>query len=305
MKNKFVHIVILTLLITVNTLSCGNDTKSPKEVLSYIITQISKNNLEEAFRHVTPDLYNLMQNLRTDIGVEVYSSKKNKKITETINGDLAYVSVFFKNENTPLIFYFKRIDGEWKIDVPFKKDDISIDISDIIPYIEDGDFILSSENHLSSYYIRSLCATDKRFSHSGIIYKKDGIISVIGSEGLEVKNKNIRFGVMKISLEEYLEDKNNIGIYRAKSKKRNAYSAKALEYLGIPFDYKYTLDNENELYCTQLIQVVLRETNSHICLIPTYVQKEKKEIILPDAISASENFMEIKYVEKKNFIKNE
>jgi hypothetical protein len=295
---------MLTLPIFANITSCRNEVKSPKEVLSYVITQICNNNLEGTFKHITPELYNLMQNLRTDIGVEVFNSKRSKKITETINGDLAYVSVFLKGENVPLIFYFKRMGGEWKIDVPFKKDDINIDISDIIPYIEDGDFILSSEDHLSSYYIRSLCETDKRFSHSGIICKKDGVISVIGSEGLEEKKRDICSGVMQISLEEYLENKNNIGIYRAKSKKRNAYSAKALEYLGTPFDYKYTLENENELYCTQLLQAVLRETNSHIRLKPAYVPKEKKEIILPEAISASGNFMEIKYMEKNNFIKN-
>jgi len=298
MKSK-----IITAVITIYFFACGagcrTEFTTPKMVLLHVITQVQKANFEEVYQYVTPDLYNLMQNLRSDIAVGVYASKQRRKVTETINGNEAYVSVYFKNEENPVTFYFKRNDGKWKIDAPFKKTEDGIALENIIPYIEDGDIILSSEDHLSSYYIRSISSIDKRFSHSGIIYKKNGALSVISAEGLEDKNRNKQPEVMERPIEEYLRGKDSIGIFRAKSNKRKMISNKALEYLGIPFDFTYRLDNEEKLYCTQFIQVVLRESNTSIKLRITYVEREKKGIIMPDSISSSDDFEEIRYIEKR------
>jgi len=286
------------LLVICNT-ECKTTVNSPRKVLIHVMKQAQKDNLKEAYQYVTPDLYNIMQNLRWEGVIGAYNSKQKKKITEAINGDQAYVSVFFENENNPVVFYFRIIDGKWKIAAQFEKNDNSIALTDIIPYIEDGDIILSGEDDISSYYIRSLSSVDKRFSHSGIIYKKNGIISVVGAEGMENKYNKERSGVMDKPIEEYLQNKSNIGIYRAKRNNRKAYSAKAMEYLGVPFDFKFTLDNEDELYCTQFIQVVLRETNTPVKLRLTYVKQESKDIILPDSISSSDDFEEIRYIEKR------
>jgi len=297
----FVPVAAAILLIICNT-ECKTTVNSPKEVLFHVMKQAHKNNLKEAYQYVTPDLFNIMQNLRWESAIGVYNSKQKKKITEAVNGDTAYVSVFFENENNPVVFNFKKIDGNWKIDAPLEINDNSIALTDIIPYIEDGDIILSCEDDISSYYIRSLSSLDKRFSHSGIIYKKNGIISVIGAEGMEDKYNKKRSGVTEKPIEEYLRNKSNIGIYRANRNNRKAYSAKAMEYLGVPFDFKFTLDNEDELYCTQFIQVVLRETNTPVKLRLTYIKQEGKDIILPDSISSSDDFEEIRYVEKRGKI---
>jgi len=289
--------VITAVFISLCVTGCRNEINSPKTVLLRVISQAQKGNWEEAYKYVTPDLYNLMQNLRSDIAVGVYASKKQRKVTETVNGDTAYVSVYFKNEENPVTFYFKKDNGKWKIDAPFAKTEEGIPLVEIIPYIEDGDIILCGEDHLSSYYIRSLSQTDKRFSHSGIIYKKKGTLSVISAEGLEDKYRNKKSEVMERPIEEYIKGKNIIGIYRAKSKNRKMFSGKAREYLGIPFDFKYTLDNEEKLYCTQFIQIVLRETNTPVKLRKTYLRREGKDIILPDSISSSDDFEEIRYIE--------
>jgi hypothetical protein len=297
MKNIRILAGVAALLSACN-LGCRAGSDSPQEILLYVVKKAQNGDLKEIYQYITPDLYNLMQNLQTDIALGVYAAKQKRKVIETINGDSAYVSIFFKNEDNPVTFYFKRINGDWKIDIPFKKSDGGILLEDLIPYVEDGDFILSGEDHLSSYYIRSLSVVDKRFSHSGIINKKNGVISVIGAEGLENKYMEKKSGVMEKALEEYLQDKSNIGIYRAKQNNRKSYSSKAVEYLGVPFDYKYTLDDEKELYCTQFMQVVLRETNTPITLKATYVKREGKDIILPDSISSSDAFEEIRYIEK-------
>jgi len=303
MRNmRFLTAIILIVLIACNT-GCGKNINSPKMTLLHVINHVKKDNWEEIYKHVTPELYNLMQNLRSDIAVGVYNSKKQEKAVETINGDLAYVSVFFRNEKTPVTFYFKRHEGKWKMDVPFKREEESIALEKIIPYIEDGDFILSSEDHLWSYYIRYLSPVDKRYSHSGIINKKNSVISVISSDGIQNINKEMISGVMEKPIEEYLRNKCNIGIYRAKRNNRRTYSKKAAEYIGVPFDFKFSLDNEKELYCTQLIQVVLRETNTPIKLRLTYVKNEDGEVILPDSISRSDDFKEIIYVENDKYFK--
>jgi len=297
MKYKIIAAVTTVFFFACGT-GCRTEFNSPKAVLLRVITQVQKGNWEEAYQYVTPDLYNLMQNLRSDIAIGVYASKQRRKVIETIDGNTAYVSVYFRNEENPVTFYFKRNNGKWKIGVPFNKTEEGIALENIIPYIEDGDIILSSEDHLSSYYIRSLSPADKRFSHSGIIYKKKGVLAVISAEGLEDKYENRRPQVMERPIEEYLKGKDSIGIYRAKSRNRKMFSDKALEYLGIPFDFNYTLANEEELYCTQLVKIVIRETHTPIQLKTTYVEREKKDIILPDSISGSDDFEEIKYVEK-------
>jgi len=290
----------VAVLLSMCGSGCRTGPDSPQEILLYVVKKMQNDGLKEVYQYVTPDLYNLMQNLQTDIAIGAYAAKQKRKAIETINGDSAYVSVFLENEDNPVTFYFKRTNGRWKMDIPFEKSDERIVMEDVIPYVEDGDFILSSEDHLSSYYIRNLSAADKRFSHSGIIYKKNGVLSVIGAEGLEDKNTENKSGVMEKALEEYLRDKSNIGIYRAKRNNRKLYSSKAIEYLGVPFDYKYTLDNEKELYCTQFVQVVLRETNTPVKLKLTYEKREGKNIILPDSISNSDDFEEIIYIERRN-----
>jgi hypothetical protein len=297
MKN-FLIMAGIDILLLVCNLGCREVPYSPQEILLYVVKKAQNGDWKEVYQYVTPDLYNLMQNLQTDIAIGTYATKQKRKVVETISGDSAYVSVFFRNEDNPVTFYFKRTDEKWRIDIPDKKPDEGFSLEDIIPYVEDGDFILSSEDHLSSYYIRSLSAADKRFSHSGIIRKRDGIITVIGAEGLENKYTEKKHGVTEKILEEYIQDKNNIGIYRAKRNNRKLYSGKAMEYIGVPFDYKYTLDNERELYCTQFVQVVLRETNTRIQLKKTYVKREGKDVILPDSISSSDDFEEIKYIER-------
>jgi len=278
---------------------CRTGIRSPENVLFHVMGQVQKGDWEKVYQYVTPDLYNLIQNLQTDIAIGVYNAKQRRKVIETINGDSAYVSVYFKNEENPVVFYFRKYDGKWKIDVPFNKTEEGIALEDIIPYIEDGDIILSGEDHLSSYYIRSLSSVDRRFSHSGIIYKRNSVLSVISADVLQEKNKITRSEVMERPIEEYLTGKDNIGIYRAKNNNRKMFSNKAKEYLGVPFDLKYTLDNEEELYCTQLVKVVIRETHTPIQLKATYVEREKKDIILPDSISGSDDFEEIRYVEKR------
>jgi len=296
MKNKLFTALTAAVLLACAA-GCRTEIHSPKNVLFNVINQVQKGNWEGVYQHVTPGLYNVMQNLQTDIALGVYYAKQRIKAIETINGEVAYVSVFFKNEEKPVVFYFRKQDGKWKIDMPFQKTEGSVSFEDIIPYIEDGDIILSGEDHLSSYYIRSLSLVDKRFSHSGIIYKKNGVLSVISADVLQEKNEIHCSEVMERPIEEYLKGKDNIGIYRAKNNNRKMFSNKAKEYLGVPFDLKYTLDNEEKLYCTQLVKVVIRETHTPIHLKTTYAEREKKDIILPDSISSSDDFEEIRYVE--------
>jgi hypothetical protein len=305
MKNMNMGIMAgVAVLLSVCNTGCREAPDSPREILLYVVKKARNGDWREVYQYVTPNLYNLMRNLQTDIAIGTYAAKQKRKVIETISGDSAYVSVFFINVTSPVTFYFKRTDGKWKIDIPDKKPDEGFSLEDIIPYVEDGDFILSSEDHLSSYYIRSLSAADKRFSHSGIIRKENGIITVIGAEGLENKYTEKKPGVTEKTLEDYIQDKNNIGIYRAKRNNRKLYSCKAMEYIGVPFDYKYTLDNERELYCTQFVQVVLRETNTGIQLRKTYVKREGKDIILPDSISSSDDFDEIRYIERQSAYAN-
>jgi hypothetical protein len=278
---------------------CRPAPDSPRGVLLKVINMVQSGDWREMRNCVTPDLYLLMQNLQSDLAVAEYTAHKQRKIVETINNDAAYVSVFFKGVEQPVTFYFRRINGSWLIDMPFARPDGGIGLQEIVPYIEDGDFILSREDHLSSYYIRSLAKIDQRFSHSGIIYRKNGKLSVICADGVDDQKNNKKSGVVEIQLDDFIKNKSAVGIFRFKKRSRALFSDKALEYLGVPFNFEYDINDEKSFYCTQLIQVVLRETHTPVQLPLTYIEKEKKDILMLDSISGSDNFEEILYYEKE------
>jgi len=273
---------------------------SPKGVLLKINEYIKNDNWAGIRNCVTPDLFLSLQNLTYNSAVEEYASGKKRKVMETINEDKAYISVFFEGSGEPAVFYFKRKNEKWLMDLPFIGSEGSVRLDEIVPFIEDGDFILSRENQFSSYYIRRLGKKDQRFSHSGIIYKKNGKLKVVCADGEFRKDLNRIGGVIEQNLEDFLENKTAIGIYRMERKDKFRLSDKALEYLGTPFNSYFNSDDESGLYCTQFINVVLRETDMPVRLPLTYVERERKNIYMPESISSSENFKEIIYVEKNN-----
>jgi hypothetical protein len=157
-------------------------------------------------------------------------------------------------------------------------------------YLKDGDIICRLGDRLWSYYFKDISTIDKRFSHLGIVRINDHKITVIHAEGRAVEGKDF---VNEVDLDDFLKIAKALGIYRIKDHDGGLISSAAMEYIGYPFDWKFDLEDENKIYCTELLYVILKKIAPEIELQRTFQKELKKEIIPLEACSNSEYFSEI------------
>ena len=162
----------------------------------------------------------------------------------------------------------------------------------IIPYIEDGDIICRLGDRIWSMYFKELSPHDKRFSHLGIIRIRNNIVSVVNAEGLTDEGKDF---VNEVLLIEFLKSAQKIGIYRMRTIEGEVVSDTALEYIGIPFDWQFDMEDNSKLYCTELLYVILRKLDLDIVLNKVFIKEIGRNIIPLDVCSQSEYFIEIGY----------
>ena len=159
--------------------------------------------------------------------------------------------------------------------------------------LEDGDIICRLGDRLWSQIFKDFSIDDKRFSHIGIIRINNDRITVIHAEGTTKSGKDF---VKEEPLDDFLKVARTIGIYRMTDLDGNKISGFAMEYIGVPFDWKFDMSDASELYCTELLYIILKR------LIPTfefdtvYIKELGKDIIPIDSISNSEYFSEIYFI---------
>ena len=156
--------------------------------------------------------------------------------------------------------------------------------------IEDGDIICRLGDRVWSQYFRDVSITDRRFSHMGILRVVNERITVIHAEG--DTGNGIDF-VNEIPLEEFIEFARAIGIYRTKNVDGTQISNLAVEYLGVPFDWRFDMSDNSKLYCTELLYVILKRLAPEIELKTIYIGLLGRRIIPLEAISNSEYFYEV------------
>jgi hypothetical protein len=179
-----------------------------------------------------------------------------------------------------------------------KKDSgsVIIDSSALVPYLKDGDLILRLGDGALSPAFTNVSLTDKRFSHLGIVRIRGGKISIISSVGSILKKEK---GVEEESLDKFLYGAKTIGVFRIKFMGETAIPAvsdKAVEYINVPFDWNFDLNDESKIYCTELLYVVLKYAAPGFTLSTMYFDKLGKDIIPLDSISNSPDFEEIIYI---------
>ncbi|MDQ3191646.1 MAG: hypothetical protein M3Q58_08635 [Bacteroidota bacterium] len=134
---------------------------------------------------------------------------------------------------------------------------ISLDkLNELIPLIEDGDFIIKrGKGSISKMIVKKL--NEKiPFSHCGIIIRENDSIYIVHSVAKELSGKD---GVQIISLKEFLDDSYNgsVKLCRLKTDKKNkeSISLNAKSHLKnkVPFDYEFDYENRESFYCTELL----------------------------------------------------
>lgn len=137
----------------------------------------------------------------------------------------------------------------------------SINADDLIPIIKDGDLICRLGNRTWSLYFKEISPADKRFSHIGIIHIKNGIATVITAEGDAAHNQDY---VEEVSLQDFLNVARSIGIYRVHDISGNKIAETALQYVGHKFDWQFDMNDNSEIYCTELAYTALQQIKPDI-----------------------------------------
>ena len=75
----------------------------------------------------------------------------------------------------------------------------------------------------------------------------------------------------------------------------NKISETALEYIGHPFDWQFNMEDDNNLYCTELLYVILKKINPEITLNTLWLKEIGRNVIPADVCSQSEYFIEVGY----------
>jgi hypothetical protein len=185
------------------------------------------------------------------------------------------------------------------IAIPRRASEKRIYADDIAMYLQDGDIICRLGDRLWSTYFKDISPIDKRFSHLGIIRIVDGALTVINAEGRAIEGKD---HVNETPLEEFLTIAKAVGIYRLHDCEGKAVSSGAMEYIGYPFDWNFDLHDENKLYCTELLYVVMKKIAPEIQLQTLFQKELSREIIPLEAVSNSDYFREVVYVKEKGGI---
>jgi uncharacterized protein YycO len=165
----------------------------------------------------------------------------------------------------------------------------------ILPHLTDGDIICRLGDRIWSIYFKELSPNDKRFSHLGIARIRNNIVSVINAEGLANEGKDF---VNEVPLKDFLKNAQSIGIYRLRTIEGETISDTALEYIGRPFDWQFDMEEDNNLYCSELLFVILKRLDASIVLNKVFIKEIGKNIIPLDVCSQSEYFTEIGYWKK-------
>ena len=165
----------------------------------------------------------------------------------------------------------------------------------IYDIVKDGDIICRLGDRLWSQLFRNTSLIDRRFSHMGIVCINNGEITVIHAEG---HSKSEIDYVNEIPLEDFIRIARSIGIYRIKDVEGNLIPNAAREFLGVPFDWQFDMDDESKIYCTELLFAILKRIKPEVTLKTNYLKEWKKEIIPLEAISNSDNFTEIYFADE-------
>jgi len=160
--------------------------------------------------------------------------------------------------------------------------------------LNDGDIICRLGDRLWSQIFKDFSEEDNRFSHLGIIRINNGQITVIHAEGTTKPGKDY---VKEESLDDFLKVARAIGIYRISNFNGSYISNTAMEYINVPFDWKFDMNDETEIYCTELLYIILKQLIPAIELNTTFIKELGREVITIDAVSNSEYFSEVYFID--------
>ena len=169
--------------------------------------------------------------------------------------------------------------------------------SPLLMALRDGDIICRLGDRLWSQWFMDVSISDKRYSHLGVVRVTNGRTTVIHSEGTISPGKD---GVKEEYIEDFIKIARAVGVYRAKGLDGSLISRTAAEYLGVPFDWHFDMEDGSKLYCTELLYIIFRRLAPELKLDTINIESLNKKVIPLEAISNSDQFEEIYCIAVEN-----
>lgn len=155
----------------------------------------------------------------------------------------------------------------------------------VLPHVKNGDVLLRYGVGLWSEIFRISNPTDKRFSHVGIVVEKSpGNFVVVHAEGSDITGKG---AVWEEPFDSYVTRSISVGIARPHAVSGDLLAEKVQKFIGQPFDCKFNTKDHSEIYCTELVDLALKEIDPNIAL------KIDGLMIKPEACMDKKYFTEI------------
>jgi hypothetical protein len=182
----------------------------------------------------------------------------------------------------------------------FRPHNVSVEkrimMEEIDSLLIDGDIICRLGNRIWSSYFCNLSPVDKRYSHLGIIRRINNKITVIHAEAGSSDGKSM---VKETGLQDFLNIAKSIGIYRFNNIRRNDISDEAVKLVNRPFDWNFDSNEEESVYCTELLFIIINHLSFNIDLSTIYLENLNREIIPLDSCYDSRYFSEILYIKRQ------
>lgn len=168
---------------------------------------------------------------------------------------LVLLSIFylvFSDHNEPLAKIEKHELYSQKATLVFPKLDL----------LKNADIVFRRGYGVDSTVAMNFSEGEKRYSHAGIIYKKDGEFYVIHSEDDDKSHHN---GVFVQTLKDFLDGSPIWAVYRLNLPDRTKQSiiSLALEFQkkDIKFDNDFDLGDDKKMYCSEFVYKVINRAS--------------------------------------------
>lgn len=145
-----------------------------------------------------------------------------------------------------------------------------------VEMIKSGDLVFRQGRGIFSELFMNIGDVDSQFSHVGVVYKEKNVAHVIHTEA----NEFTGIGLAKIELlSDFVSDSNAIryAFYRVKglnNERAEHVVNTALKYVTdkIPFDSEFNLQDNNKLYCTELVYKAYKLAGVRLVEKPSIIQ---------------------------------
>ncbi len=153
-------------------------------------------------------------------------------------------------------------------------------IGEMVPsLVEAGDIVLRAGKGRWSAYFRDMSQRERRFSHVGVVATNESGLVVVRASADDITG----LGTFRAEpFADFIAGHDDIAVFRVRAEQasRRAIAAVCIGKIGTPFDMRFDLSNQDNVYCTELVWLSVNSVMGSAMIQPTTVKG--REIVTVD-----------------------